>query len=220
VIARVSIAVWAAVFGAACEEEPPPPSTPFGPGQVVTTPEGDRITVGPNGVVVEQASGDRAVVSNSGAANVQTAQGDTIAVDSTGSVVIENAPVPGGAGNDTASAIARMQDMMMRQAGIENDGTRIRCSSGHVMRIGDTIEGGDEPAIVATGSCTVVCQECTLQSKAEAIIAEDRAHVTAENAHIIGGPTAIAVRDRASVTIRGARVEGEIETAPRAELVR
>ena len=110
--------------------------------------------------------------------------------------------------------------MIMRQAGVANDGTRIRCSSGHVMRIGDTIEGGDEPAIIATGNCTVVCQECTLQSKAEAIIAEDRAHVTAENAHIIGGPTAIAVRDRASVTIRGARVEGEIETAPRAELVR
>ncbi len=214
----------------ACSEPPPPvevqqaPQT--SPTQIVANNQGAQIEAGgarieadEQGARIRAGNADIQADDNGvviGAGNTEVRAGDDGVVIGTGSMAIRiddnGVSIPGlgmiGApqGNPNATPMN------------EPAGNSIVCrGSQNVVRSNVVLDGGRGPAIMASGSCTVVCNNCTLRSNATALMASGSSNVTL-NGGSVQGRIAIMASGSSNVTTNGTQVRGAVNRSGNAQV--
>lgn len=218
----------------ACSEPPPPvevhqaPQT--SPTQIVANNAGAQIEAGGARIEADEQgariragnadiqAGDNGVVI--GAGNTEVRAGDDGVVIGTGTMAIridDNGVSIPGLGMIGAP---QMNGAPMNASPMAATGDTIVCrGSQNVVRSNVVLDGGRGPAIMASGSCTVVCNNCTLRSNATALMASGSSNVTL-NGGSVQGRVAIMASGSSNVTSNGTQVRGAVNRSGNAQIQR
>lgn len=177
------------VFLGACRDEPTAADQPT------------QVQVGPSGTEVQ--AGSTMVSVQEGEVRTQ-AGGTTVTVNENGVNIPGLGTIATGAGEPDVSS---------------TDTSPIICdSSDNVIRNGVTIDGGLLPAITASGSCTVVCNDCTLRSNTSAVTVSGSGNVTLNGGSVNGGFAAITASGSGHVTTNDTEISGRVSKSGSAEV--
>lgn len=154
------------------------------------------VQVAPSGVHV--AAPDREVAVSADGVAVRGANGERVHVGA-GGVRVEAAE---------AAQLGALQVLVDQVRGSSASPAALVCrGSETLVRHNVVLDGGEGPAIAASGSCDVVCNNCRLTSRSVAIAASGSSNVVL-NGCTVEAPVAVAVSGSADVVSNGSNLRG------------
>lgn len=193
-----------------CSESPEPADTPpaAAPPSVRVVSDREQVAVAPSGVRVTDS--DRDVQVGPEGVRVRHADGREVRVGAAGIAVREAAaPAP--------DAIDRLLDQAPALAGAGAPAALTCDGSQTVIRNGVSLDGGDGPAISASGSCDVICNDCRVTSRRVAVAASGSANVILNDC-TVQAPLAISASGSSDVRSSGSTIRGRTARSGNADI--
>ncbi|MCS6799825.1 MAG: hypothetical protein NZ898_15130 [Myxococcota bacterium] len=182
---------------------------PGGGIQATNTPSGQHVNVGgPGGIDVQR--GPQGSTIRIGGLTLQVPEGTGRPAPGAGPAnAPSNAP---GAPPATAPSPPPVPSQPTTSAPLVCDG------NDDVVRSNVLIDGGDGPAVRASGNCDLRCVNCTLRSRGTAVEVSGNAKVTLERCRVSGGQRSVSVTANGELMARSSVLEGPTHRGANAEL--